>query len=60
MLHLPKYKERWEQKLKWYDKHFQNQLLITYESENLTIDAQNVINEIKKYKNNLKIYISDI
>jgi RecD/TraA family predicted helicase len=47
MLHLPKYKERWEQKQKWYDKHFPNQLLITYESENLTIEAQQIIDKIK-------------
>ncbi|WP_299273441.1 AAA family ATPase [uncultured Psychroserpens sp.] len=47
MLHLPKYKERWELKQKWYDKHFPNQLLITYESENLTIEAQQIIDEIK-------------
>ena len=47
MLHLPKYRERWEQKQKWYEKHFPSQLLITYESENLTIEAQQIIDKIK-------------
>jgi hypothetical protein len=47
MLHLPKYKKRWEEKEKWYQKHFPNQLLVTYESENLTIEAQIIIDEIK-------------
>ncbi len=47
MLHLPRYKERWEQKQLWYKTHFPNQLLITYESENLTEDAQKIIQEIK-------------
>lgn len=48
MLHLPKYKQRWEEKQKWYEKHFPNQLLITYESENLTNEAQRIIDEIKR------------
>ncbi len=47
MLHLPKYKERWEEKKKWYEKHFPNQLLVTFESENLTLEAQRIIDEIK-------------
>jgi exodeoxyribonuclease V alpha subunit len=48
MLHLPKYKQRWEEKQKWYEKHFPNQLLITFESENLTKEAQKIIDEIKR------------
>lgn len=48
MLHLPKYKQRWEEKQKWYEKHFPNQLLITYESENLTNEAQKIIDEIRQ------------
>ncbi|MFV0152547.1 AAA family ATPase [Empedobacter falsenii] len=48
MLHIPKYKQRWEEKQKWYEKHFPNQLLVTYESENLTIEAQRIIDEIKR------------
>ena len=32
----------------WYEKHFPNQLLITYESENLTKEAQKIIAEIKR------------
>ena len=47
MLHLPKYKQRWEEKLKWYEKHFPNQLITTYESENLTKEAQKIIDKIK-------------
>ena len=47
MLHLPKYKKRWVEKQKWYEKHFPNQLIITYESENLTKEAQRIIDEIK-------------
>jgi RecD/TraA family predicted helicase len=47
MLHLPKYKQRWEEKQKWYQKHFPNQLLVTYESEKLTNEAQEIINKIK-------------
>lgn len=49
MLHLPKYKQRWEEKKKWYDKHFPNKLIVTYESENLTKDAQKIIDEIMIY-----------
>lgn len=48
MLHLPKYKQRWEEKQKWYEKHFPNQLLVTYESENLTKEAQKIIDDIKR------------
>lgn len=48
MLHLAKYKQRWEEKQKWYEKHFPNQLLVTYESENLTKEAQSIIDDIKR------------
>jgi RecD/TraA family predicted helicase len=48
MLFLPKYKQRWEEKQKWYEKHFPNQLLTTYESENLTKEAQKIIDEITR------------
>ncbi|MET3731304.1 ATP-dependent DNA helicase [Moheibacter stercoris] len=48
MLHLKKYKERWQEKKKWYEMHFPGQLLVTYESENLSIEAQDIINRIKQ------------
>lgn len=47
MLHLPKYQKRWEAKEKWYQEHFPNQLLVTYESNELTTEAQNIIDKIK-------------
>lgn len=47
MLDKPKYKQRWEQKQAWYEKHFPGQLLTTYESGDLTIKAQQIIDKIK-------------
>lgn len=47
MLDKPKYKERWEQKVAWYEKHFPGKLLTTYESGDLTIEAQYIIDKIK-------------
>lgn len=47
MLDKPKYKQRWEQKQVWYEKHFPGQLLSTYESGDLTIEAQQIIDKIK-------------
>lgn len=48
MLHVPKYKKRWEEKEKWYGTHFPGKLLMTYESNDLTIEAQKIIDEIKR------------
>lgn len=48
MLNIERYKKHWETKEKWYNKHFPNQLLVTYESENLTIDAKEIIEQIKE------------
>lgn len=47
MLDKPKYKQRWEQKVVWYDKHFPGKLLTTYEGGGLTLDAQKIIDRIK-------------
>ncbi len=47
MLDNSKYKHRWEQKSAWYDKHFPGRLLTTFESGNLTVDAQEIIEKIK-------------
>lgn len=47
MLNNAKYKYHWENKLQWYNKHFKDKLLITYESDNLSIDAKNII---EKYR----------
>lgn len=48
MLHVPKYKQRWEQKESWYKKHFPGQMIATYESGNLTLDAQQLIDQLKQ------------
>ena len=41
----PNYKAHWEKKQKWYNKNFPNKLLITYESNNLTKDAEALISK---------------
>src|SRR4029077_19819852 len=43
MLRVPKYKQDWEVKKKWYEKHFPDALLITEESPKLSNTAQEVI-----------------
>ena len=48
MLDFPKYKQRWEQKKQWYETHFPGQIITTYESGNLTEDAQQLIDQIKQ------------
>jgi len=45
-LDLPEYKKHWEEKEAWYNKHFKDQLIITYESDNQTKDIENIINEV--------------
>ncbi len=42
-LDLPDYKAHWEKKEKWYEKNFPGQLLTTYEGENLSQDALEII-----------------
>lgn len=44
MLDLPGYRTHWEKKLKWYEKNFPGQLLTTYEGQNLSQDALEIIN----------------
>ena len=43
MLDRSNYKAHWEKKQKWYEKNFPGQLLVTYESQNLTQDALEII-----------------
>lgn len=43
--HDKSYMEHWAEKEKWYNKHFPGKLLITYESNNLSKDAENIINQ---------------
>ena len=43
LLHSDEYRRRWEMKKAWYEKHFPDQLLITEESGNLSVDARNII-----------------
>lgn len=45
MLDVPSYKAHWEKKQKWYEEHFPERLLVTYESQNLTKDAMEMIQE---------------
>jgi len=47
MLHDSAYKNHWEEKKAWYDKHFPNRLITTCESNDLTKNAQNIINKYK-------------
>lgn len=47
MLDNLKYKKRWEEKKQWYDKHFPGQLLLTEEGTNLSIDARQIIKNLK-------------
>lgn len=42
-LDLPGYRAHWEKKLKWYEKNFPGQLLTTYEGQNLSQDALEII-----------------
>lgn len=42
-LDLPGYRVHWEKKLKWYEKNFPGQLLTTYEGQNLSQDALEII-----------------
>ena len=43
LLHLPSYKAHWEKKKKWYEKHFPGRLLTTYEGNDLSVAAREII-----------------
>jgi hypothetical protein len=45
LLERDEYREKWELKRRWYEKHFPGRLFITEESGNLSVDAQSVIAE---------------
>jgi hypothetical protein len=45
MLERAKYRERWEEKQKWYEKHFPGMLLVTKESPHLSKEAEKTIAE---------------
>lgn len=47
MLHRYDYRVHWEEKKKWYEKHFPGRLLITFESENLSREAMKIIEEYR-------------
>ncbi|SIQ53174.1 ATP-dependent exoDNAse (exonuclease V), alpha subunit, helicase superfamily I [Pontibacter lucknowensis] len=42
-LDLPKYKAHWEEKERWYNKHFPGKLLTTYEGGTLSNDINKII-----------------
>jgi ATP-dependent exoDNAse (exonuclease V) alpha subunit len=42
-LDLPQYKEKWEKKEKWYQKHFLGQLLVTSEGKDLSAQADAIV-----------------
>lgn len=41
------YMEHWKEKEEWYHKHFPGQLIVTYESSNLSQDAMKIIKSFK-------------
>lgn len=44
-LDLPKYKEHWKAKEKWYNENFPNQLIITYETEMQSKEIEKIIQQ---------------
>jgi len=44
-LDLSKYKKHWEEKKAWYEKHFPDQLIVTYESDNQSKDIEAIIHD---------------
>jgi len=48
MLDNPKYKQHWDDKQKWYDKHFKGQLITTVESKTLSLDSKAIIEKLKR------------
>lgn len=47
MLHNQQYAERWLVKRNLYDQHYPSQLLVTYETPNLSNDIETIINRFK-------------
>ena len=47
MLGNEKYSENWSRKMDIYEKYFPGQLLKTYESGAISVDAEKIINKIK-------------
>jgi exodeoxyribonuclease V alpha subunit len=44
-LDLPEYKRKWEEKKKWYEKHFPGKLITTYEGNNQTTEIKKILKE---------------
>lgn len=44
-LDLVKYKKHWKEKQIWYDEHYHDQLIVTYESDMQTKDIEKIIGE---------------
>lgn len=47
ILNNAKYKNHWNNKLQWYNKHFKDRLLVTYESNSLSHEAKKIIDSYK-------------
>lgn len=45
MLHDAHYRQKWEAKQKWYDRHFPGMLVVTKETPHLSKQAEEVIRE---------------
>jgi hypothetical protein len=43
LLHQDEYRRRWEEKRKWYERHFPGRLIVTEETGNLSLDASGII-----------------
>jgi exodeoxyribonuclease V alpha subunit len=46
MLHDESYRNRWEAKKRWYNRHFPGQLLTTFETTGLSVEASKVIESL--------------
>ncbi|MFZ5354696.1 MAG: hypothetical protein ACOZCL_18495 [Bacillota bacterium] len=49
-LDLPKYREHWDVKKKWYEKHFPGQLLVTFEGQDQSKQIKAILEENFKVK----------
>jgi len=47
MLHDESYRNKWETKKNWYDRNFPGQLLTTFESATLSVEASKVIDSLR-------------
>lgn len=47
MLNKLDYNKHWKEKEAWYNKHFPGKLIITYENDNLTKDAKDIIDKYR-------------